>query len=103
MHGLAVAQEVMDREPSLAFVWLVFLVIGAGGYWGAKARGWLLAPVLVLIALATWVMLHDLFDRHLGPAIIEEAGWSYVIVSVLAALVAAAMTIAGFRARQRAA
>jgi hypothetical protein len=48
-------------------------------------------------------MLHDLFDRHLGPAIIEEAGWSYVIVSVLAALVAAAMTIAGFRARQRAA
>jgi hypothetical protein len=103
MRRLAVALEVMDKEPNLAFVWLVFLVIGAGGYWGAKARGWLLAPALGVIALAVWVMLHDLFDRQVGPAIIEEAGWSYVIVSVLAALVAAAMAIAGFRSRKRAA
>jgi hypothetical protein len=80
----------MDKEPNLAFVWLVFPVIGAGAYWGAKARGWLLAPALGVIALAVWVMLHDLSDRQVGPTIIEEAGWSYVIVSVLPALVAAA-------------
>jgi hypothetical protein len=95
--------EVMDKEPSLALIWLVYLAIGTAGYRAVKARSWLLVPVLFLITGATWSLFHDLADRYVGPAIIAEAGWGYLIVSGLAALVAVALTAAGYRSRKRAA
>jgi hypothetical protein len=103
MHSLNVALEVMDKEPSLGAIWLTFLLLGALGYLGSKNLPWLVAPALVAIAVATWVLLQDLLDPFVGPAMIVEAGWGYVILSGVAALAAAVMTIAGYRSRKRAA
>ena len=102
MPTLAVL-EVMDKEWSLLTVWLVFLVLGAAGFFLTRFRRWLIVPALLVVAVAAWGLIGELTDPFVGPAIVQEAGRGYVIQSYLAIVIATALTIAGLRARTRAA
>jgi hypothetical protein len=93
----------MDKEPGLGVVWLLFVVLGSLGYIAARARRWMLPPVLVLILATAGAVFQDLLDRSVGPAIIQESGWGYIIACALAVLVSLCMAIAGYRSRERAA
>ena len=70
--------EVMDKEPSLQTIWGAAVVLGGPGYFLARVRRWLVLPVLALIAIAVWAVFGDLLDPHMGPGILQEAGFWYV-------------------------
>jgi len=73
--------EVMDKEWPLWFVLLAFL--GAGLVGMLVCRKWPLMAVLVLawIVYGGMRQLLELNDPYVGPAMRNEAGLSYVILS----------------------
>jgi hypothetical protein len=87
--------EVMDKEPSLVQIWVVSLVLGVGGFFLAKYRYWLLAVVLAIASLLAWSQLSELSDPLVGPVIIREAGYSYVVQSYVAIAIAFMLPIIG--------
>lgn len=69
--------EVMDKEPTLAVIWLwcaATVVLGGPAYWYSFPLGALVSMPGTLFALA---MEQELADRWVGPAIVAEAGASY--------------------------
>jgi hypothetical protein len=42
--------EVMDKEPSLIFIWIVSILLGVGGLLLARYRLWM-TTILIVIAL----------------------------------------------------
>lgn len=87
--------EVMDKEPSLVQIWLLSLVIGVGGFFLARYRYWLLAVVLAVAAVLAWSQLSELRDPLVGPAIVREAGYSYVVQSYVAIAIALMLPLIG--------
>jgi hypothetical protein len=87
--------EVMDKEPSLVQIWVISLVLGVGGFFLAKYRYWLLAVVLCIAALLAWSHLSELRDRTVGPAIIQEAEYNYVVQSYVAITIAFLLPLVG--------
>jgi hypothetical protein len=75
--------EVMDKEWPLLWVLVVFLGIGFFGMLVCRKRPLLwfvIVPVLVLFAVGH---VSELNDPFVGPAIVREAGRSYVVLSYL--------------------
>jgi hypothetical protein len=77
--------EVMDKEPSLREIWsrsaLSIVVAALLGRW----KWWL--PILIwpLSTLYAVGLLLELHDPYVGPAILHEAGWSYIVQGHVAA------------------
>ncbi len=94
--------EVMDKEWSLRTVWLVFLTLGAVGHVVTRVRRWLIFPALLAIFLVAYALVAELTDPQVGPAIVQEAGWGYVIQSCIAIGLATALTVVGLSFRKRA-
>ena len=69
--------EVMDKEPSLIFLWSYFLAIGLVGSLLGAAKWWYCAAIVPFWAIFALVQISELYDPIVGPAIISEAGWSY--------------------------
>ena len=72
--------EVTDKEMPLAGVW----AWGLGGavviYFVARYLHWSLAVICLLAAsLVPWAILQEVHDPHVGPAIVREAGLTYVL------------------------
>jgi hypothetical protein len=71
--------EVMDKEPSPAEIWertALFIVLGI---LLARWKTWLPLVVWPLSTLFAAGLLFELHDPHDGPAILQEAGWNYVV------------------------
>jgi hypothetical protein len=88
MNESVILFEVMDKEPSLVQVWVVCLALGVGGFFLAKYRYWLLSIVLAIALVLAWSQLSELRDPSVGPAIIREVGYSYVVQSYVAIAIA---------------
>jgi len=84
MNALATIFEVMDKEPSLLAVWLLFLFLAVGGFLLCHYRYWLLLVTLPISLFFAWLYLSELRDPFVGPAIIREAGKGYVYQSYIA-------------------
>jgi hypothetical protein len=95
MNGLVILFEVMDKEPSLVQIWIVSLVFGVGGFFLANYRYWLLAVVLCIAVLLAWSHLSELHEPTVGPAIIQEAGYNYVVQSYVAITIAFLLPLIG--------
>ena len=54
--------EVMDKEASVTDLWVSAVVIGVGGFFLARYRYWLVAPVLAFALLGAWAHMGG---RHL--------------------------------------
>ncbi len=88
--------EVMDKEPSLPFIWGYFGVIGIAGFFLVRKH-----PAFLLLLVPLWLLesvLHisELNDPYVGPNIIREAGYSYVVQSYVAIVIGASLPILGF-------
>ena len=78
--------EVMDKEPTLRFLWSYFVGFGAVGFLLGFVRWWFCAAVMPFIGLLSLVHISELYDPFVGPAIVAEAGTGYVL-QVYAAIV----------------
>jgi hypothetical protein len=95
MNILAALFEVMDKEPSLLEVWILFLTLGIGGFLLCRYRRWMLAVVLPLIFFCIYGHLMELHDPSVGPAIVREAGQSYVTQSSIVTALAVSLPFLG--------
>lgn len=101
MNVLATLLEVMDKEPSPLNVWLFFLFLGVGGFLLCRYRYWLLFVALPLSLVFAWAHLGELHDPFVGPAIVREAGRSYVIQSYVAMTIAIVLPCLGMILRRK--
>jgi hypothetical protein len=85
----------MDKEPSLFQVWVVSLILGVGGFFLARHRYWLSLFALAIALLLTWVHISELHDSAVGPDIVREAGYSYVVQSYIAIAIALMLPLIG--------
>ena len=73
-----VGAEVMDKEPSLGWVWASAILFGCVGFW-AWRRSLLLGVVAAAFSWAfVWAFAIELDDPSVGPAILREAGNGYL-------------------------
>jgi len=73
--------EVMDKEWSLTAV-VVFVIAGAiCAFLASRYRPWLLGAVLLIIGVFFAGQYAELLDPAVGPAIRQEAGGFYVLMS----------------------
>jgi hypothetical protein len=93
---------VLDKEPSLRVIWGGAVALGLIGYAAVRFRRWLVVPALAVIAIAVWTQLGDLFDPHVGPAIMREAGMWYVGQACAAAALAVIVCILGLAPKRAA-
>lgn len=76
--------EVMDKEPSLSFIWGYFLIVGIGGFFLIRKHPSFLLLILPLVLFIAVGMIEEINDPYVGPAIIQEAGKGYVTQSYFA-------------------
>ncbi len=101
MNTFTALFEVMDKEPLLLQVWVLFLLVGVGGLLLCRYRSWLLAVVLPVALFLAWGHLSELHDPFVGPAIAREAGRDYFIQSYLAMALGVALPFLGMIKRRR--
>ena len=90
--------EVMDKEPSLPFIWGFFLVLGIGGFFLTRKRPIFLLPILFLLCSCALPIISELNDPHVGPAIISEAGETYVTQGYFAIIAGILLPLCGLLA-----
>lgn len=95
MSLVLIVFEVMDKELSLPGVWLLNLSLAAFGYVLCRRYKWSLLFTLPVALFFSFAHLGELHDPHVGPAILEEAGRSYVIQSYAAMTIAILASCAG--------
>jgi len=90
--------EVMDKEPSLEMIWGIYLILGIIGFVLARKNPLLLLlllPFLLTTYAVSSFVFGEINDPIVGPAIISEAGYAYVIQNYLAMIVGTLLPIAG--------
>ncbi len=71
--------EVMDKEPGQAVIWTWCLAASLIGFFAGRYKPWLGGVLLVIALILPANVLVELGDQHIGPRIVREAGWSYVV------------------------
>jgi hypothetical protein len=71
--------EVMDKEPSLLVTAILYGVLAALGYLLSRQRWWWGLLSLPFVAALAWRDVSELYDPFVGPAIVREAGYGYVL------------------------
>lgn len=87
--------EVMDKEPSLAVIWGFNLFFGVVGFFLARINPSFLAIILPIVFLSSWLHWSEINDPSVGPAIVREAGYIYVVQSYLAMAAGILLPLAG--------
>jgi hypothetical protein len=71
--------EAMDKEPSLLSTAILYGVVAGLGYLLSRRRWWWGLLSLPLVAAFAWGDVSELHDPFVGPAIVREAGYAYVL------------------------
>jgi hypothetical protein len=82
--------EVLDKEPSLSWVWLVYGTVALVGFWSCRKSRWWLALFLPVSVIMGFAATDDLWDRWVGPAVWLESRSLYIQWHVAMALAIAA-------------
>ncbi len=77
----AILFEVMDKEWPLWFVLVVFVGLGLGGMVACTKKPNMVVLFLALVLAGGIRQVVELNDPYVGPAIRNEAGLRYVILS----------------------
>jgi ABC-type dipeptide/oligopeptide/nickel transport system permease component len=87
--------EVMDKEPTLIAIWVSALIGSLVCFWSGQYKWWI--PIIIFpIAIARPLgCVIATLDPHVGPAIFNEAGWSYVLQAYAATFLVLFSLIAG--------
>jgi hypothetical protein len=78
--------EVSDKEFTATTVILASLVVSSFGYGVVRARKWLLPLAVIPAALWAFLVVPELDDHFVGPAILQELGYGYVALSYLSVI-----------------
>jgi hypothetical protein len=86
LHNLlsTILTEVMDKEPRTWGITAWFLGLGIVGFQLCKKRPWtwfLMAPIVIC---SGFVIVLELNDPYVGPAILHEAGRAYFFITYAA-------------------
>ncbi|HEX3559961.1 MAG TPA: hypothetical protein VHU19_12205 [Pyrinomonadaceae bacterium] len=87
--------EVIDKEPSLLNVWALFLLVGATGFLLCRLHRACLGLTLPIAVLLSLGYLTELHDPYIGPAILNEAGRGYFLLSYVAMSIALLLPVTG--------
>jgi hypothetical protein len=93
--------EVMDKEPTLSSIWGWALVLGVMGFFAWRRHFALGAFITLLAAVQVWSFHLELADPYVGPAILHEAGRSYVVQAYTAMAVCGVLHLGGLTALLR--
>src|SRR5438309_2103567 len=79
--------EVADKEFTLPTLWIAAVLLCGSGFLLSSWRRW--AAILPLLFCFVWcyLVVSEVRDPYVGPAIRQELGMSYVIQSYFSALV----------------
>ena|ERR1043165_9527444 len=98
---LPILAEVADKEFSVATLWVVTAVLSAVAFALSRWRRWATIIALPPIFIWMWLLLSEIHDRFVGPAILAELGRGYFVQTYLSALLPVAFLIAGLYREQR--
>ena len=93
--------EVADKEPTVVWLWTVTAIISAVSFALCRWRRW--AAIITIPAAVIWisVLLPEIRDRFVGPAILQELGRGYVVQTYFAAFVPLLFLVLGLTYRRR--
>ena len=101
MSAPAFLLEVMDKEPSVLVLWGVSLLLGVGGLLLSRYKYWLALVVVAIALILAWAQVSELHDPSVGPNIVREAGYSYLVQSYVASAIAIVLPSVGAFMRWR--
>ena len=87
--------EVMDKMPAITIVWSIFLALGALGLLLARVRQWLGIAATAFVVLISSMVVIELHDPIIGPAIVAEAGMKYVVQTYAAMSIGIGLPLVG--------
>ena len=90
MRFPVIIAEVLDKEPNLATIWLSHLSLAGLGYYLCRRDWRWLFAVVPLSTYAVWFGATDLWDKFVGPAILQESRSFFVQWHLAMALVVVA-------------
>lgn len=90
--------EVMDKEPTLPFIWGFFLILGIVGMVLGRLNPLLVLIVYPLILGYAAMIIGELTDPFVGRDIVREAGYGYVVQSYIAIGAGSLLPVAGIAA-----
>jgi hypothetical protein len=67
----------MDKEPSVAALWMTAILLGLLGCLAGRWRRWASLPFIAWLGLSLWAGMGEVHDPFVGPAILREAGPTY--------------------------
>ena len=71
--------EVSDKVPSLSYIWGAAILLGAICFIATFIKRWLAIPISILPALWFISLFMEIYSPDVGPSIIAELGYEYVI------------------------
>ena len=95
MCVVLVLAEVMDKEPPAYALLLLGVGIAVAAFFAVRFSVWTLLLFLPLACLAADALTSEIRDPFVGPAIVHEAGYSYVVTGYVAAALPLLGCIAG--------
>ncbi len=96
-----VIAEVLDKEPTLAAIWLSHVLLASLGYYLCRKGGRWFFVYIPLACYAIWFGATDLWDKSVGPAIIQELKPFFVQWNIAMVLVIAAPLVGLWNGRRR--
>jgi hypothetical protein len=93
--------EVADKELSVPTLWLVVAVLAAASFLLCRWRRWAALIAFPLVAIWLWLLLSEIHDRFVGPAIVRELGRGHVAQTYLAAFLPLVFLALGLAWRRR--
>src|SRR6266516_2199650 len=100
MVAATAGAEVMDKEPSGAFVIAWCTVLSLVGFLAGRFAPLLTTLFFPVATVLPVAVLHEIYDAYVGPAILHEAGWSYIVQAHVAMALVLFAPAAGFLLRR---
>jgi hypothetical protein len=88
--------EVADKEFTVSTLWIVALAISAVGFLLVRWRRWAATVAVMVASVWAFLIVSELRDRFVGPAIAQELGQTYVLQSYISALLPFLFVVLGF-------
>ena len=93
--GTSAAAEVMDKLPTLPSLWFWAALASLFSLALVRVRWWLVFIVLPAAVFCPLGLVLEFHSQDVGPAILQEAGASYVLQAHLALLLVVLANAAG--------
>jgi hypothetical protein len=93
--------EVADKEPTVMWLWTVAAIISAVSFALCRWRRWAALVAIPAAVIWIWILLPEINDPLVGPAILEELGRGYVMQTYFAAFIPLLFLVLGLIRKSR--